>query len=482
MRFSIRNLIRKVVDKLLPRNALAKQMQVDIAESTVMDNAIKLWRDMYENHPPWEGKEGTALSNIPATIAEEMSRLVLTEFEMHVDGSPFAEFIDAQFQRELEDIDIFVEKYCAKGGIVIKPYVSTDSTGKPNKIELDIVEADHFYPTDSNSKGEVQSGIFVQHKRIGDYLYTRLEYHKMEFDTVTIVNKAFRSEKISTYNDGDETTVDQPLKEQVPLTEVPDWAGLTEEPITIHNVDHPLFAYIKVPKANTIDRSSPLGVSVYARAVELIKEADRILGQIYWEYEAKEAAIHASADFFDTDRDGHPVIPEGHERLYRAMGSNDNKVLFDVFSPEIRDSSMFNGLNQILRKIEWNVGFAYGTLSDPATVARTATEVKTSKQRSYRIVSRMQQSWGRAFKSVAESMRVLALLYGIVPDGQMDVNVTWGDGVLEDTDTEYQRRWQMVMAGKLKPEKFMSWYFGVDEDEALEMMPNAPSEIPEDEE
>ena len=93
MRFGIKNFIRKWVRKLLPRNSIEKELKVQIAISGVMDNAIQLWKDMYENHPPWEGKDGTLCTNLPATIAEEMSRLVLTEFELSTTGSQLADFI-----------------------------------------------------------------------------------------------------------------------------------------------------------------------------------------------------------------------------------------------------------------------------------------------------------------------------------------------------------------------------------------------------
>ena len=77
-------------------------------------------------------------------------------------------------------------------------------------------------------------------------------------------------------------------------------------------------------------------------------------------------------------------------------------------------------------------------------------------------------------------MVVLNSLYKMVPAGAVEVNCTWGDSVLEDTDKEYQRRWAMVVAGKLKPEKFISWYFGCTEEEAKEYMPEVlPAEFPE---
>ena len=59
MKFSIKNFLRKWVRKLFPRNSIEKEMKVQIVVSGPMDNAIQLWKDMYENHPPWIGEDGT---------------------------------------------------------------------------------------------------------------------------------------------------------------------------------------------------------------------------------------------------------------------------------------------------------------------------------------------------------------------------------------------------------------------------------------
>lgn len=471
MRFSIRNLLGKWVRKLLPRNSMESELKVQIAVSGSMDNAIQLWKDMYENHPPWAGKDNALCTNIPATIAEEMARLILTEFDLNVSGSPLADFIQEQLDRELIDLDTQIERYCATGGMVIKPYVSANADGTPEKIEIDFVPAERFYPTAFNSKGEIMSAVFVQYKRIGDYLYTRLEYHEFSGSSITIVNKAYRSERISSYNDDVEPIIDHPFDEEVSLTDVEEWSGLSGTPITIGNVEKPLFAYIKTAKSNNIDTSSPLGVSIYSKAVELIHEADRMMGQIVWEYDAKEAAVHVSEEFLEKDKHGKPVLPEGRERLYRAFDEASNSSLFDIYSPDIRDDPMFNGLNKILKRIEWNVGFAYGTLSDPNELEKTAEEIKSSKQRSYRTVKRLQSAWEKGFRDLVDAIVVLNNLYQIMPEGKVEVGCAWGDSVLEDTDKEYQRRWQMVIAGKLKPEKFISWYFDCSEEEAAEYMP-----------
>lgn len=478
MGFSLRNFIGKWVKKLLPRNSIEKELKVQIAVSSVMDNEIQLWKDMHENCPPWKGNENVLCTNLPATIAEEMARLILTEFELEVTGGQLGDFINSQLEREFSDLDIQIEKFCAKGGIVLKPYVSVGASGLPDKIEIDFVDADKFYPTAYNSKGEISSAVFVQHKRIGDYLYTRLEYHEFKGTEITIVNKAFRSEKIVTYND-ETPIVNAPFEKEVPLSDVDEWAGLSEEPVMIRNVAEPLFVYIKTAKSNNIDSSSPLGVSIYSKAVELIREADRMFGKIIWEYDAKEAAIHASEGMFETDKYGKPVLPEGKERVFRTFESNED--LLEEYSPDIRNAPLFDGLNKILKRIEWNVGFAYGTISDPDMLEKTAEEIRSSKQRSYRTVSRLQEAWGKGIEHLVRSMCVLNALYKMEPNGTVETNCTWGDGVLEDIDKEYQRRWSMVVSNRMKTEKFLAWYFGCSEEEAKEYIPLMSKQFPDEE-
>lgn len=144
----------------------------------------------------------------------------------------------------------------------------------------------------------------------------------------------------------------------------------------------------------------------------------------------------------------------------------------NIFSPEIRDSAQFNYFNRILQRIEFNCGLAYGTLSDPQTVEKTAEEIKTSKQRSYTQVSAIQRNLETAIDDLFYAVSVYSKIGGISSENA-EIICTWGDNVLEDTDKEFQRRLQMVSAGILTKEKFISWYFHCDEKQAVEYIPQA---------
>ena len=460
---------------MFPKNNLEKKLDVQIATSALMDNAIQLWMQMYENTPPWLGGPAHVKSlNLPSVIAEEFSRLTLTEFVIELTGSARATFLQDQLAVMLTNISNITELWCALGGIVLKPFAAgADENGNPDHIELDVVQANRFYPTAFNSNREVTGAIFVDTKRIGHYIYTRLEYHSLVGDTYTVLNRAFRSERLyASVSENDNINAEHPFAEEIQLSQVDEWKGLQPR-VEMHGITQPFFVYVKQPRANTIDPHSPLGSSVYSRARDLIEEADRQYSRILWEYEAKEAAIDADETLFETDRSGRPIIPVGKERLFRTYdaGSTEKSTFFETFSPEIRDSSMFNGLNNLFRRIEFLCGLAYGTISDVNEVEKTAEEIRTSKQRSYATVSAMQTALEDGLRRLIGVMDTLCTLYGIVPPGAIETTVTWGDGVLEDTEKEYQRRWNMVLAGKLKLEKFFAWYFGCTEEAARELIP-----------
>ena len=143
------------------------------------------------------------------------------------------------------------------------------------------------------------------------------------------------------------------------------------------------------------------------------------------------------------------------------------------FSPAIRDASLFNGLNRIFQRIEFNCGLSYGTISDPQTVEKTAEEVRSGRERSRSNIKDIQAALEDALEHLIWIIDRYADLYSLAPAGECDTLFEWGEGVTEDRDKEYTRRLQMVTSGLLSREKFLAWYFGCTEDEAKEYLPQS---------
>lgn len=302
-------------------------------------------------------------------------------------------------------------------------------------------------------------------------MFTRLEYHELNGEQYTIRNRAFVRAASANTN---------MLGAEIPLTAVPEWANLAPE-TTWPDIGAPLFAYFKMPGDNRIDPSSPLGVSVYADALNLIEDADRQYTRIDWEYTGTELAIEVDETALIKDKKGNYRYPQHDERLYRtydfgAQGADTYKV----FSPAIRDDPLFRGLDEILRRIELNCGLAYGTISNPNSIARTATEIVTSRQRSYALVKDIQNNLQTTLTDLVEAMNKWAYIGGLNPyNNDIDISFNWDDSIIVDKMTQLESMRQDAASGMIRTEIYLAEKYGVSEEEARKMMPENNANLTE---
>ena len=464
---SIITKIKEVFRRLFTRQNIQSKINTTIAVSDKMAAAIDLWTRCYKNHPPWRydknGKEKVKTLNLPAIIASELSRLVTTELETSVENKT----LDEAYQTVARDLRHCCELGCAGGGLAFKPVPEN------GRISVDYVSAESFFPTDYDTNGDITGAIFVDKLTKGDTVYTKLEQHRLEGKQYTIRNYAFKNE-----TQDPDVTID--LGRPIPLTDVPEWAAIEEEKV-IAPVLAPLFAYFKMPGTNPVDKTSPLGVSCFAKALEQIEQADRQYDRLLWEYEGSELALDLPADWFAFDEVKQKWrLPEGKERLFRVHDMDDDEnSRYNIFSPAIRDASLFNGLDNLLKRIEFNCGLSYGTISDPQNVDKTATEIISSKQRLYSTVKDIQLALEDALQHMVYAMSVWMNLSGqTVPVGP-EVTFNWDDSIVIDKQAELLAMQQDVASGILRPEIYLAKKYGVTEKEALKMMPDTEETVDE---
>lgn len=439
------NFIKGAINKMFNTTDIAKDFNIDISTSDEVLSAIERWSSIYNGRAPWLNEEVKSL-HVAKTICEKVAKAVTIELKTKVDDKE----IDKIYQRFIKNIRTNTEYALGKGGMFFKPFYSN------KKIKISCIQADKFIPTKFDSTGELLGAIFIDQITRGKDVYTRLEYQELNDTTLIIKNKAYK------------TTVHNSniLGTQIMLSQVPEWANIQEE-LEISNVNRLLGGYFKIPIANPVDNTSPVGVAIFANAIDTLAEIDKQFSRTLWEYEGSELAIDVDETAFKKGEDGKDILPKGKERLYRKIDFGDEKT-WNVFSPAIRDTSLFNGLNELLRQCESQCGLAFGTISKIENVEKTATEIKSSKQDYYVTVSDVQGALQTALEDLIYSIDVLMSLYGIKHKVDADVSFDWDDSILVDSEKKQAQALVEKNAGLIDDIEYFIQTRDYSEEEATE--------------
>lgn len=408
-------------------------------EAGAMEAARRKWRSMYA---------GTKGMRLPAAIAGELARLTTVEMKMRVSGGERGAFLDETLRQLTGRLRRELEYGLADGSLVLKPYYDGKS------LKIDVVRGDCFIPEAWDQSGMVSRAVFVQEIKKEDGYYTRLERHSLENGRYRIENYAYKCRFPGEKG------------KEIPLNEVEEWSEMAQS-VVLENIDRPLFGFFRTPSANTVDPSSPLGVSVFAGAEELIADADRLYKNLLWEFESGKRRLYVDVTAFDRDGKGRPKLPD--TELFRTIDVNDSGF-FSEWSPELRYEALQSGLNTVLQRIEFNCGLAYGTISLPSYVEKTAEEIRSSKQRSYCFVCDLQNQLRSALEDLVYAMDVWTQIYGLAPAGEYCCSFEFDDSIAADRQREYDEKVRLVELGVMRPWELRAWYLGEDEQSAKELL------------
>jgi A118 family predicted phage portal protein len=455
--------IKEALQKMIAyRDVTEVVSEYDDSISNKMQDAISRWNSIYQDNSPWLTNKVHSLQ-LGKSICQTMAMMVLSEMESQIDGkTERAKTLNEQYQEHLvEKLADNVEFGMALGSLIMKPYISG------NEIYIDFCKQGDYLPIAYDDDGNITDVAFQDSFTVGKTTYTRIERQTFTGNSVIIEEKAFKS------NNDD-------LGTEIPLTSVPRWASHSEEPVVIEDVKKPLFGVYKVPLANNIDYNSPLGISIFAPAEKLIQKADEQFSRLDWEYQGGELAIDVaesalihSTSYFGKDEVDFARMGEHAERLYRGLDTV-NEDTYHVFNPTLRDANYQSGLEKYLMRIEDNIGLARGSLSEVSSEARTATEIRILKQRTYITVKAHQKALEKALIDCVDAMNVLATLYDENENHEeVQLIIEWKDSVLTDTNEELNQKLQLVDAGILSKAELRSWWNG----ETLEIAQEKIDEI-----
>ena len=358
-----------------------------------------------------------------------------------------------------------LEKSFALGGGALKEWVEVPKDENGNdigegKVRIGYTMASQFVPT-AWDNSRVTAGIFISREAKDGYYYTTVEWHKLDGTTYRVTNDLYRNPIKATEEPQNILGWWYPLNEIYPLLS-PD--------TTIYDVHNAFFQYIRPFGANYADDNSPLGMSIYAPAMNTLHGIDIMFDSLQREFVLGKKRIIAPARAMKLSAGVNGGKPQRYfdadDEVWEALATDnpeDLKIIDN--SVGLRVNEHIQGINGDLSILCAQIGFDPGTLSFDATKGlKTATEVISENSKTFGTVKAHENIVRDSLTQMVNAIFELAVHYGLTWKGKTveslisggyDVTVTFDDSIIEDKNAEINQGVALVGAGLMSKKRFM---------------------------
>lgn len=440
--------------------------------------------DVHTIKDPKGKKRHLATMNAGKMACSQMARYVWNEqcaIHASMRNAPEDDPLDGFLQYVLKGNRFFtafgdlLEKSFALGGGALKEWVEIPKDENGNdigegKVRIGYTMASQFVPT-AWDNSRVNAGIFISREARDGYYYTVVEWHRLDGTTYRVTNDLYRMPIKEAEEPQNILGWWYPLNEMYPLLS-PD--------TTIEDVQNAFFQYIRPFGANYADDNSPLGMSIYAPAMNTLHGIDIMFDSLQREFVLGKKRIIAPARamkqvggiggrlqrYFDAD-----------DEVWEALATDnpeDLKIIDN--SVGLRVNEHIQGINGDLAILCSQIGFDPGTLSfDASKGLKTATEVISENSKTFGTVKAHENIVADSLKQMVDAIFELAVHYGLTWEGKTiesliaggyEVAVTFDDSIIEDKNAEINQGIALTGAGLMSKKRFLTDVLGMTEEDA----------------
>ena len=384
---------------------------------------------------------------------------------------PLARFVGQVLKKNAFNTKMqeLIEQSAALGGAAMKVWrdIRRDAEGNEvpgtDMIKIGYCMADQFVPV-SWDNASVTEAVFSSRIAKGGYYYTRLEWHKWDGLTYYITNELYRSD----IHRAQGAEAQDILGFRVPLAEM--YPYIAEE-TPVSGLEQSLFSYFRPPVANNLDDNSPLGVSIYANAMETLHALDICFDSFVREFKLGKKRIIVPARMIKTVLDPQSGQMRRYfdatDETYEALSTDDpDQLKIQDNSVELRVDEHVGAINAFLNILCLQIGLSEGSFTfDAHGGLRTATEVVSENSKTYKTVKTYQNMIRPAVEQLVSNIITLGALYDMEIDGVKvsalaargyEITISMDDGITQDRQTNINEGITLVGAGLMSKKTFLT--------------------------
>ena len=403
--------------------ACLRQMGYGTVEAQVYEK-IKHWEswyrgnvDAFHSYRQYNGIKRVKMNRMKLGLAkkicEDKADLLLNEkVEINISDQKTKDYV--------ENV-LFENNYRAVANRLVE-LTSALGTGafveivKDGKIEIDTISAEQIFPI-SWDNDEVKECAFASKLFTGGKDHIYLNIHVLEGGLYTIKNRFFAK------NDEGEC-------EEVEVE------GIERDIFTGSN--RAFFQIIRPNVVNSEDFSSPMGMSVFAGAIDVLKGIDIIYDSFINEFVLGKKRIFIDPSVVQVivdEKSGRttPRFDANDIAFYGLSGLQENKNVIEEINMELRIDEHIRAINSSLDMLSAKCGFGKSYYSFERGGMRTATEVISKNSDLFRRIKKDEIILDKALRDMVRAILYLAnhfLGKGLCED--CDISINFDDSIIED--------------------------------------------------
>lgn len=216
-------------------------------------------------------------------------------------------------------------------------------------------------------------------------------------------------------------------------------------PLVPTGYDKPLFQIITPNICNNIDLDSPLGVSVFANAIDQLKGCDLVYDSYMNEFVLGRKRILVPISFAkkQMEKDGvaAPAFDASDTVYYQMPGDRDSNLKLTEVDMSIRANEHELAVQRSLDVLALKTGLGTGRYQFDSSGVKTATEVISDKSDLYQ---------NRQKNAIIVNSALIGMVEAIAfldAGREVEVSIDFDDSIIEDTNTTIDKNIKLVQGG-----------------------------------
>lgn len=398
-------------------------------------------------------------------LAEDWANLLMNEkVKITLEGEKEQAFVDNIFTANNFDVksNEMQEMKSALGTVAYIPRVvgAASADGQPiagtaQGIQIDYVTVEHIFPL-AWQNGIITECAFDSRATVNGDDYCYLQIHKRGTNGLyDIENRIFKIENESL---SEESLVNVRGFENIP-------------PVVHTGSDKRQFVIDRLNIANNFDYYIPLGIPVYANAIDVLKGVDIAYDSYVNEFllGKKRIMVKPAATQY---LDGEPVFDPDELAYYVLPEDTQDGNVVQPIDMSLRTAEHNQGIQDQLDLLSSKTGFGENYYRFNGASVATATQVISENSTMFRTIKKHEIILEQALMELCRIILHLgneAMNAGL--DEDVEISIDFDDSIIEDKDTDFSRDMQLLNAGIMNDWEFRAKWMGEDTETAKANLP-----------